>query len=70
MDTRVHQCIGEDMHRKIISKDQRLNPRQPSRDEILLKKEIEAKLALKETTIKSELKKLEDKIKEKSKQLR
>jgi hypothetical protein len=67
MDTRVHQCIGEDMHRKIISKDQRHNPRQPSRDEIQLKKEIDAKLALKETTIKSELKKLEDKIKEKSK---
>ncbi len=58
MDTRVHQYMGEDLHRKTIAKDQKLNPRQPSRDEIQLKKEIEAKLSHKETTIKSELRKL------------
>jgi hypothetical protein len=35
-----------------------------------LKKEIEAKLASKETSMKGELRKLEEKIKEKTKQLR
>ncbi len=72
MDTLVHQLQGEDKHRKLISQDQKKRgvARQPSRDEIQLKKEIEAKLASKTTTIKSELRKLEEKIKEKTLKMR
>lgn len=70
MDTRVHQLQGEDKHRKLIANDQKLKPRHPSRDEIQLKKEIETKLASRTTTINSELRKLEEKIKEKTLKMR
>ena len=68
----MNQLQGEDLHRKLLSRDEqkRRAQRQPSRDEIQLRKEIEAKLASKETNMKSELRKLEEKIKEKTKQLR
>jgi hypothetical protein len=56
----------------LISQDQKRkgHGRQPSIDEVQLKKEIEAKLAMKTTTIKSELRKLEEKIKEKTLKMR